>query len=798
MNEANDILSGFEERFGFLKGRNTALCPGVYREEVIRRFGHAFRFVRMSGTEIPEETAAVIVTELPGETDIAALRENCTRRGIALLDLFGLDLNALYRELEGHGYLKIARWKSLLEEYDVISLIAPAIAVKCLKMEGRWVLRRRFRIMYEWLKQQGKEVVLFYDDEGQTVTLAEEGIQAGLYERKGYDLGYAEIAGKYAGRRIIHIGVDTVKDGIMPREYGLDSRLSRGFVFDGTLTAPADRDYLCADRVALITAIDSHDIISFDIFDTLIKRTVMYPKDVFEMVEERTGIRGYADCRYEIQTTVPQSSLPEIYAYLKGKLNCSDEVLERLCSEELRTEQAVILPRMAMVDIFEYAKARGKTVVLLSDMYLSADFMHELLEKNGITGYDAMYLSYMYRKLKYEGLFEELSGLRKNGETVLHIGDNYFADCVSARKYGIDAWYVPGCLEMAEKNGYADIIAGCRTLAERKVLGLAVARGFDDPFARRDDLQIADMILAPLVAGYLQWVCSEMSGRGYDRFLLFSRDGWILRKPYERLRRMYPDRLPPCSYIYTSRHAAYLTIMDDFPMARYFFDMTKFRDDPPGLLRKIFCLPADEILPYHGESVEAYYRMHEDVIRRTAERFRRNYRRYLEEEGIPGKKCAVMDFVSEGGSQMMLEKYVAEKTDGYYIGIPEYVFKYAGNIRYYLDHDLLDYNTEMKLEVYFTSMEPAADHIGDDGKPVFAPETRSPRTMDRIRHIQDRVTEDLDLYLDHLHDPQDTVGKELIFQLCTHINDYQADNEYYDDMSGQRIVRDHTDERDPG
>ena len=41
--------------------------------------------------------------------------------------------------------------------------------------------------------------------------------------------------------------------------------------------------------------IDSHDVVSFDIFDTLIKRNCMYPTDVFQIVENRFNLDNNKD-----------------------------------------------------------------------------------------------------------------------------------------------------------------------------------------------------------------------------------------------------------------------------------------------------------------------------------------------------------------------------------------------------------------------------------------------------------------------------------------------------------------------
>ena len=47
--------------------------------------------------------------------------------------------------------------------------------------------------------------------------------------------------------------------------------------------------------------INSADIISFDIFDTLIVRKVTRPEDIFRIIEKKTGIKGFAKTREHMQ-----------------------------------------------------------------------------------------------------------------------------------------------------------------------------------------------------------------------------------------------------------------------------------------------------------------------------------------------------------------------------------------------------------------------------------------------------------------------------------------------------------------
>lgn len=789
------MLRHFDGCFRAYQGCRIALYTGDCLKEVIENFDCIYHFhcvLEPGCTQVPDDVDLVILTNFRGirEADYHCIHRSCEEKQVPLLDLFGLDQIALRRELDAQDYLTIAQWKELLSGYDVISVSIAWCAADYNETQARWIVRRRFLVLYNWMMSHGKTVVFLAENEDQIQALESEQIrhENRLIWRKGRTRGCLELAEEYSGKKIIHIGTDVVLDGIIPREYGIDSRLIRYYQFNNEITSAARGSWYCADRRLLMEAIDRHKIISFDVFDTLLKRVVLHPKDVFSIVEEQTGLRAFAEARYQIQTEFPHLSLIEIYSRLQERCGFDDQAIELLRETELRLEWELSMPRKSMVELFEYSLSKNKTVILLSDMYLDSGFVRELLEKNGIRGYSALYLSCQYKTLKHEGLFEELLKYTENGEEILHIGDNYYSDYISAREFGLDAFYVPSCLDLALKNGYEAAVRVCRSPADTKLLGLSIAMGFDDPFAPDRDTVIANMVIAPLAMGYLQWACDRLQEKEHDLFLLSSRDGWILLDAYDKLRKRLSDRLPPCKYFYLNRHAAFLTVMDDFELVERFGNLAVFRDDLPTMFRRLFCLSDSQLLPFHGETVEEYYHLHEKVIRESAERFRENYRKYLEIEEIAGKRCAVMDFVSEGSSQAMLEKGVTDPMDGYYVGIPEYVSKFSRNISYYLDEDLMDYDSEMRIEAFFTSPEPALDHIGELGKPVFAEEPRGRQFLDRVGEIHRMVRQYMDRYLDSLYDPKDDISKELILELCRSVRQFDVENRFFDDLSGLEIA----------
>ena len=75
-------------------------------------------------------------------------------------------------------------------------------------------------------------------------------------------------------------------------------------------------------KEVLMEKLEQSEIISFDIFDTLITRTVLYQTDVFELVEQRMIARyghGYEFCnkRQNIERELSQTGTPTVYDIYK-------------------------------------------------------------------------------------------------------------------------------------------------------------------------------------------------------------------------------------------------------------------------------------------------------------------------------------------------------------------------------------------------------------------------------------------------------------------------------------------------
>lgn len=232
-------------------------------------------------------------------------------------------------------------------------------------------------------------------------------------------------------------------------------------------------------------AIRFHEIISFDVFDTLLMRRTFYPTDVFYLLEHREGIQNFAKFRMGAELALSremrQPTLLDVYTRMADMAVFPDGMAEQLMEAEIALEKEFLVPRRDVVALFHYALAQGKQVYVVSDMYLSKDVLEEILIVNGIDGFAGMYVSSEYGTGKCGALFSIFQN-EVVGNSYLHLGDSFDADVKSAEDHGIDAIELKSALALAELTEWKSVEAECETLEERLRYGQVLAEMLNSPF----------------------------------------------------------------------------------------------------------------------------------------------------------------------------------------------------------------------------------------------------------------------------------------------------------------------------
>lgn len=320
------------------------------------------------------------------------------------------------------------------------------------------------------------------------------------------------------------------------------------------------------------------NIVSFDIFDTLLVRPFIYPTDLFEILsnklnEQTSSYVDFALIRKKSEEEVriikqranssdEDITLTEIYTYIKNSYELSDAILQQMFSEELSLESALLKPRKTGMELYQLALEAGKTIIFTSDMYLPLTFIEEVLKNNGYSDYYKIYLSSEIKLTKATGhLFKYiLDDLNvRNARTVLHIGDNYQSDVESPRALNIRAEHIPKTSDVYLR--YSDIYGGDlynRTFRDsglisdygmlfdtsaglRSVMSVGINRIFDNPFVsfnrtsdfNSDPRYIGYHALGGYVYSIARWIKSIAEEKKIPCVHFVARDGWLLKKSFD-------------------------------------------------------------------------------------------------------------------------------------------------------------------------------------------------------------------------------------------------------------------------
>ena len=200
----------------------------------------------------------------------------------------------------------------------------------------------------------------------------------------------------------------------------------------------------------ILEAVKDYDIISFDIFDTLIFRPFSAPTDLFDYLAEEIGILDFKSVRIVQEWKARQDKFAVSGSYevtleeIWNRIECETGYPAgkgRNLEEEL--EQRFCYANPVMHTVFKELQRRKKTIIITSDMYLSEAFLEKLLAQNGYSGIQKLYISSEYNAGKSDGTIYEYVKEDFEKEKIIHIGDNEISDITNAKKAGLAVFYYP-------------------------------------------------------------------------------------------------------------------------------------------------------------------------------------------------------------------------------------------------------------------------------------------------------------------------------------------------------------------
>lgn len=293
------------------------------------------------------------------------------------------------------------------------------------------------------------------------------------------------------------------------------------------------------ERGVLSVRCEEYEYISFDLYGTLINRSVDSPQDVFKMIEQRfqeingRTIDGFKKKRIESERrsyahSESDMSLEKIY----GNIDMTKADRDCCMRLEAEIEYDISYPNEEGISLYRYFAGQNKKIIIISDMYLPEIVIRHILRKCGVDDIYKIYIS------GYEGtnkanrgdLYRKVcSDLKISPQKLLHIGDNIRSDIINAK---------------LNRIGSIRIKKSRMPLIEEYVRNTS-------SICSCEDEKIGYALFGALTLAYVSWIRSECIRLGINVLYFFSREGWILKKVFDLINK---DGIKT-KYIYVSRRS---------------------------------------------------------------------------------------------------------------------------------------------------------------------------------------------------------------------------------------------------
>ena len=468
----------------------------------------------------------------------------------------------------------------------------------------------------------------------------------------------------------------------------------------------------------LITKLEKYEYISFDLFDTLMFRTVSKPESVFELMEWKYN-QSHAEKLSQLKRVRIKSELAarklnnerEITIdNIYEQMPYSQEINLELKELEKELEIAVCLPNNSMIDVVNWCRENGKYIIITTDMYLDRMTIKAILKKIGVL-YNHLYISSEAGVTKVQGkLFPYvLEDLGISSDKMVHIGDNLISDLQMSRQCGIDSFER---IQPAKSNDFYRI--------KDKGIGTEHLLQFIDRKYQMNEEKSAEFrigygVLGPVLMEFCRWLHKQKSDYGCEKLFFVAREGYLIQKVYEE---MYPQERNDIAYIRLNKNLFRMAALHIKPTVSQFldtipmFDSYTFSEILDYMLvedKEAFISKMTNKYELNGvfERQDLLSGKYDAVFGEIADKqqavMKEQYElliNYLKENGIYSSKIGLINNSINGNGQLLLEKVLErENVNSKCLGLQ---FVKSRKCRQRLGERCRAWITDEKLPSYYT------------------------------------------------------------------------------------------------
>jgi lipopolysaccharide biosynthesis protein/FMN phosphatase YigB (HAD superfamily) len=548
--------------------------------------------------------------------------------------------------------------------------------------------------------------------------------------------------------------------------------------------------------------LQSVDIVSFDIFDTILTRKSLRPDSVLRYVGHKLarkypGADDFFSRRKKAELLARKKKnhgrdvdLEEIYASFERDANWVPERINEAASLERRMDSDSICLRENMSDLLVASRDAGKRIIAVSDTYYTREDIERLLGKEGVLRFfDALYLSSAEGARKDRGdLWDKvIAGEGIPRDRWLHVGDNEQSDIQAACDRKLRFFHVMSAPHILEFDGFRPSAEpGDRRWASDLVLGPAALRLGGSPFlnGRSWGKQTLDrpedvgyVVLGPIVFAFLSWIIRHPALRDLQHLYFLAREGYLLHNLYSWIGEKYPElELPGASYFYCSRRCSLAALQAPKFSPERIVSGTDFQGTLGDLLRNRIGFDVEDAalanrfikLPKDRDEVIANIEKLRSPIIRHAESEYNDFEAYAKKAGMTaGKRLGVVDIGYSASIQKNLQDVLGIQLQGFYMA----TFNTVRTVRAdggdafgcfaadvppeFSEHPVLKYS--LMMEAFLSAPHAQVLRFREEGlEPEFKTEARPREDLLSLSKIHNGATR-------YMKDLLGTYGPDLLF-----------------------------------
>ncbi len=341
-----------------------------------------------------------------------------------------------------------------------------------------------------------------------------------------------------------------------------------------------------------VSRLAARDVLSLDVFDTALLRVLRQPKDLFAFIEPdvrallgkpefpfvqaRVAAERVARERH-VAGACEDVTLRQIYGVWAEVAGVAWADAERAMELEKLAERHLCVANPIVKEAAQAAIRKGVRVVFVSDMYLSADVVRDLLVANG---YEApeVFVSADAGKTKHSGaLFDEVIGkLGCPPERVFHVGDHPESDHRRPAGMGIRTLFVDrkeyGATPLADQHA---ALAGTGRMEVLSSVFTGLARKRSVVMGAKDDIweRVGYELAGPMAFAFARWMAQRAGEQGVKRLFFLARDGYLLEKAFRSCSERWGLGVES-TYMFSSRRLLNMARIERLDDAAFHFLLT--------------------------------------------------------------------------------------------------------------------------------------------------------------------------------------------------------------------------------